>query len=75
MPLDIGLDDLQMGKPDHDKLAELYTLLEFKSWFDENQRDAKRSGQEVCRRSSKTAAVVEAKYEHHPRPEPISTPG
>ncbi|MFL1523463.1 DNA polymerase I [Pseudomonas sp. O230] len=53
VPLDIGLDDLQMGKPDHDKLAELYTLLEFKSWFEENQRDAKRSGQEV------TAPVVE----------------
>lgn len=53
VPLDIGLDDLQMGKPDHDKLAELYTLLEFKSWFDDNQRDAKRSGQEV------TAPVVE----------------
>jgi DNA polymerase-1 len=42
-----------MGKPDHDKLAELYTLLEFKSWFEDNQRDAKRSGQEV------TAPVVE----------------
>ncbi|WP_460119341.1 DNA polymerase I [Pseudomonas sp. S2_C03] len=53
VPLDIGLDDLQMGRPDHDALAELYTLLEFKSWFDENQRDAKRSGQEV------TAPVVE----------------
>lgn len=53
VPLDIGLDDLQMGKPDHDKLAELYTLLEFKSWFEDNQRDAKRSGQEV------TAPVVE----------------
>jgi DNA polymerase-1 len=53
VPLDIGLDDLQMGKPDHDKLAELYTLLEFKSWFEENQRDAKRSGQEV------TAPVLE----------------
>ncbi|CAI8927143.1 DNA polymerase I [Pseudomonas sp. IT-P12] len=47
VPLDIGLDDLQMGPPDHDALAELYTLLEFKSWFEENQRDAKRSGQEV----------------------------
>ncbi|MFP3675546.1 DNA polymerase I [Pseudomonas sp. SIMBA_041] len=53
VPLDIGLDDLQMGKPDHDKLAELYTLLEFKSWFEDNQRDAKRSGQEV------SAPVVE----------------
>ncbi|WP_150779525.1 DNA polymerase I [Pseudomonas fluorescens] len=53
VPLDIGLDDLQMGKPDHDKLAELYTLLEFKSWFEDNQRDAKRSGQEL------TAPVAE----------------
>lgn len=63
VPLDIGLDDLQMGKPDHDKLAELYTLLEFKSWFDENQRDAKRSGQEVTAPVAEEAAVeTELKY-------------
>ena len=63
VPLDIGLDDLQMGKPDHDKLAELYTLLEFKSWFDENQRDAKRSGQEVAAPVAEEAAVeTELKY-------------
>ena len=63
VPLDIGLDDLQMGKPDHDKLAELYTLLEFKSWFEENQRDAKRSGQEVAAPVAEEAAVdTELKY-------------
>ncbi|WP_223518902.1 DNA polymerase I [Pseudomonas sp. GL-B-19] len=63
VPLDIGLDDLQMGKPDHDKLAELYTLLEFKSWFEENQRDAKRSGQEVTAPVVEEAAVeAELKY-------------
>ncbi|AWM89540.1 DNA polymerase I [Pseudomonas sp. 31-12] len=63
VPLDIGLDDLQMGRPDHDKLAELYTLLEFKSWFDENQRDAKRSGQEVTAPVAEEAAVeTELKY-------------
>ncbi|MCP1498890.1 DNA polymerase-1 [Pseudomonas migulae] len=63
VPLDIGLDDLQMGKPDHDKLAELYTLLEFKSWFEENQRDAKRSGQEVTAPVAEEAAVeTELKY-------------
>lgn len=63
VPLDIGLDDLQMGKPDHDKLAELYTLLEFKSWFEENQRDAKRSGQEVTAPvAEETAAETELKY-------------
>ncbi|MGL6244067.1 DNA polymerase I [Pseudomonas sp.] len=57
VPLDIGLDDLQMGQPDHDKLAELYTLLEFKSWFEDNQRDAKRSGQEVTAPVAEEAAV------------------
>lgn len=63
VPLDIGLDDLQMGKPDHDKLAELYTLLEFKSWYEENQRDAKRSGQEVAAPVAEEAAVdTELKY-------------
>ncbi|SDU27731.1 DNA polymerase I [Pseudomonas mandelii] len=63
VPLDIGLDDLQMGRPDHDKLAELYTLLEFKSWFEENQRDAKRSGQEVTVPVAEEAAVeTELKY-------------
>ncbi|RON05585.1 DNA polymerase I [Pseudomonas brassicacearum] len=54
VPLDIGLDDLHLGEPDREKLAELYTLLEFKSWFEELQRDAKRAGQEVV------AAVEEA---------------
>jgi DNA polymerase-1 len=42
VPLDIGLDDLHLGEPDRDKLVELYSLLEFKSWLDELQRDAKR---------------------------------
>jgi DNA polymerase-1 len=42
VPLDIGLDDLQMGAEDPEKLYELYTLLEFKSWLNDLQRDAKR---------------------------------
>ncbi|VVO75998.1 DNA polymerase I [Pseudomonas fluorescens] len=63
VPLDIGLDDLKMGKPDHDKLAELYTLLEFKSWFEENQRDAKRSGQDIVEVVDEQPGTVEAKYE------------
>lgn len=64
VPLDIGLDDLQMGQPDHDKLAELYALLEFKSWSDENQRDAKRSGQEIVEVAEEPPAdAVEAQYE------------
>ncbi|APC19248.1 DNA polymerase I [Pseudomonas frederiksbergensis] len=47
VPLDVGLDDLHLREPDREKLAELYTLLEFKSWFDDLQREAKRAGQEV----------------------------
>ncbi|MHC8336817.1 DNA polymerase I [Pseudomonas sp. HLT2-19-2] len=64
VPLEIGLDDLQMGKPDHDKLAELYTLLEFKSWFDDNQRDAKRSGQEVTAPVVVEEAAVETELKY-----------
>ncbi|NBF09469.1 DNA polymerase I [Pseudomonas sp. Fl4BN1] len=40
--LDVGLDDLHLREPDREKLAELYSLLEFKSWLDDLQRDAKR---------------------------------
>ncbi len=47
VPLDIGLDDLHLREPDREKLSELYTVLEFKSWFEEIQREAKRAGQEV----------------------------
>lgn len=42
VPLDVGLEDLHLIEPDREKLLELYTLLEFKSWIDEIQRDAKR---------------------------------
>ncbi|MGY2259379.1 DNA polymerase I [Pseudomonas sp. SDO55104_S430] len=42
VPLDIELDDLQMGPEDQAKLTELYNLLEFKSWLNDLQRDAKR---------------------------------
>lgn len=63
VPLDVGLDDLQMGQPDHEKLAELYTLLEFKSWFEDNQRDAKRAGQEIVEVTEEQPGAAEAKYE------------
>ncbi|MDB6049108.1 MAG: polI [Pseudomonas sp.] len=47
VPLDIELDALHCSEPDRDKLMELYTELEFKSWIDELQRDAKRAGEEI----------------------------
>lgn len=65
VPLDVGLDDLHLIEPDREKLLELYTLLEFKSWFDEVQRDAKRTGLEVAAPVIDNAPVVdtELKYE------------
>ncbi|MGZ0704245.1 DNA polymerase I [Pseudomonas piscis] len=42
VPLDVGLDDLHLREPDREKLMELYSLMEFKSWIDELGRDAKR---------------------------------
>ncbi|PHN44791.1 DNA polymerase I [Pseudomonas syringae] len=46
VPLDIELDQLHCGEPDRDTLMELYAELEFKSWIEDLQRDAKRAGQE-----------------------------
>ncbi|KAA8557368.1 DNA polymerase I [Pseudomonas extremaustralis] len=65
VPLDVGLDDLHLIEPDREKLLELYTLLEFKSWFDEVQRDAKRSGLEVAVPVVENAPLVDTalKYE------------
>ncbi|NIL18949.1 DNA polymerase I [Pseudomonas sp. AN3A02] len=59
VPLDVGLDDLHLIEPDREKLLELYTLLEFKSWIDEIQRDAKR----VELSAAPSAAVAEEAIE------------
>ena len=65
VPLDLGLDDLHLIEPDRDKLLELYTLLEFKSWYDDIQRDAKRvelKAAPVAEEAVEVAAPVEAAY-------------
>ncbi|MGY2290807.1 DNA polymerase I [Pseudomonas sp. SDO528_S397] len=54
--LDVGLDDLHLIEPDREKLLELYTLLEFKSWHDEIQRDTKR----VELKAAPSVTVVDA---------------
>jgi len=59
VPLEVGLDDLHLGEPDREKLAELYTLLEFKSWYEELQRETKRAGQEVPAVAEAEAAPVD----------------
>ncbi|MFJ2332214.1 DNA polymerase I [Pseudomonas helleri] len=62
VPLDIGLDDLHLKAPDCDKLIELYTELEFKSWIAEIERDAKRAGQ-VITHEAPAAPTEELQYE------------
>jgi DNA polymerase-1 len=61
VPLDIELDALHCGEPDRDALMELYTELEFKSWIEDLQRDAKQAGKEIV--VEEQAPVIEAKYE------------
>ncbi|WP_416421736.1 DNA polymerase I [Pseudomonas sp. App30] len=60
--LDVEVEALVCGEPDREALVELYTELEFKSWIDEVQRDAKRAGQEVVAEAAPVAAV-ETRYE------------
>ena len=61
VPLEVEVDELVCGQPDREALLELYTEMEFKSWVDEVQRDAKRAGQEIV--AEVVEEVVEAKYE------------
>ncbi|MEB0205027.1 DNA polymerase I [Pseudomonas sp. CCC3.1] len=58
VPLDIGLEDLHLKAPDCEKLIELYTELEFKSWIAEVEREAKRAGQVIVH--EEPAAPTEA---------------
>ena len=63
VPLDIGLDDLHLKEPDCEKLIELYTELEFKSWIAEVEREAKRAGQVIALEAPVVAAEAEVQYE------------
>ncbi|MGO2766832.1 DNA polymerase I [Pseudomonas taetrolens] len=62
VPLDIGLEDLHLKAPDCEKLIELYTVLEFKSWIAEVEREAKRAGQVVVHEEP-VAEEAESQYE------------
>ncbi|MNO56535.1 DNA polymerase I [compost metagenome] len=61
VPLDVEVDALVCGEPDREALLALYSTLEFKSWVDELQREAKRSGQDIPQEEPQP--VVEARYE------------
>ena len=61
VPLDVGLEDLHLKAPDCEKLIELYTELEFKSWIADVEREAKRAGQVIVH--EEPAAPAESQYE------------
>ncbi|MGI4841238.1 MAG: DNA polymerase I [Janthinobacterium lividum] len=62
VPLDIEVDALMCTEPDREALLALYSELEFRSWVDEIQRDAKRAGTEIAT-PSEPELVVESRYE------------
>ncbi|WP_249678609.1 DNA polymerase I [Pseudomonas abieticivorans] len=65
VPLDVEVDALMCGEPDREALLALYSELEFKSWVDEVQRDAKRAGDAVVAApvAEEPVALVETLYE------------
>ncbi|BAU71762.1 DNA polymerase I [Metapseudomonas furukawaii] len=60
--LDVEIDALHPGEPDRETLAELYRILEFKSWLDELQRQAKSEGDSLVLEDV-PAAKAEQRYE------------
>ncbi|MFJ4345090.1 DNA polymerase I [Pseudomonas sp. NPDC089401] len=62
VPLDVEVEALVCGEPDHEALLALYTEMEFKSWVADVQRDAARAGSEVAPLEA-PAAKVEPSYE------------
>ncbi|RAU48429.1 MULTISPECIES: DNA polymerase I [unclassified Pseudomonas] len=62
VPLDIELDALHCGEPDREALLALYTELEFKSWINDLQREAKQEGAPIAP-AQEPAPVIEAQYE------------
>ena len=63
VPLDVGLEDLHLKAPDCEKLIELYTELEFKSWIAEVEREAKRAGQVIVHEAPEAPAEAQQQYE------------
>jgi DNA polymerase-1 len=61
VPLDVEVHELMCTEPDHQALLALYNQLEFRSWVDEVQRDARREGEQLA--EPETVVEVAADYE------------
>lgn len=61
--LNVEIDALHPGEPDREALAELYRTLEFKSWLDDLQRQAKSDGEQLALLDAPAEPTVETRYE------------
>lgn len=61
--LNVEIDALHPGEPDREALAELYRNLEFKSWLDDLQRQAKSDGEQLALLDAPAEPAVETRYE------------
>jgi len=61
--LNVAIDALHPGEPDREALAELYRTLEFKSWLDDLQRQAKSDGEQLALLDAPAEPAVETRYE------------
>ncbi len=62
VPLDIEVEALVCSEPDREALIAIYTELEFRSWIEDIQRDAKREGAALPP-AEQAAPAQEARYE------------
>ncbi|WP_407314081.1 DNA polymerase I [Pseudomonas sp. nanlin1] len=62
VPLDIEVEALVCSEPDREALIAIYTELEFRSWIEDIQRDAKREGAALAP-VEQAAPAQEARYE------------
>jgi DNA polymerase I len=62
VPLDVEVDQLMCTEPDRDALLEIYSELEFRSWIEDVERDARRAGEELAPVHEPVAAI-EVRYE------------
>ncbi|MCZ0529997.1 DNA polymerase I, partial [Escherichia coli] len=59
--LNVEIDALHPGEPDREALAELYRTLEFKSWLDDLQRQAKSDGEQLALLDAPAEPAVETR--------------
>ncbi len=62
VPLDVEVDQLMCCEPDRDALLAIYSELEFRSWIEDVEREARRAGEELAP-AQEPVAAIEVRYE------------